>query len=204
MALRILTVGHSTREPEAFLDLLARHGVARLVDIRTVPRSRRMPWTSVDELPRVLAARGIRHAHLAGLGGLRRPRRDSPNDGWRNEGFRGYADHMGSPEFGAALAQLLEMAEQAQVVVMCAEAVPWRCHRSLLADALLVRGVEVEHIMDAGAKPHAITAFAKVDGTRITYPAAPGVQSRLASAEEGGADSDEGDSEETKERRARR
>ena len=179
MALRVWTVGHSTREPDEFVALLQRHGVRMLVDVRTVPKSRRVPWTSIDALPQVLSRAGIGYAHVQALGGLRKPRKDSPNDAWRNEGFRGYADHMASREFERGLEELLGLAGHAPTAVMCAEAVPWRCHRSLLADALTGRGVEVLHVLDAGAKPHALTAFAKVRGTSITYPSGPGEQSRL-------------------------
>jgi len=179
VALRVWTVGHSTRTADEFIALLRQHGIRTLVDIRTVPRSRRVPWTGIDALPQVLSRAGIDYAHLEGLGGLRKPRKDSPNDAWRNEGFRGYADHMRSRDFERALDELIGIAAHAPACVMCAEAVPWRCHRGLLADALVVRGVEVLHILDAGAKPHVLTSFAKVDGTAITYPAGPGEQSRL-------------------------
>ena len=160
--------------------MLRAHGVERVVDIRTVPRSRRHPWTSVDELPKVLAAAGIAHAHLPGLGGLRKPRADSENMAWRNDSFRGYADHMQTAEFEDALAELLAMAERERVAIMCAEAVPWRCHRNLVADALTARGVEVRHIMDAEkANAHKLAPFARVDGARVTYPPEGGRQTRL-------------------------
>ena len=176
----VFTIGHSTRAPDEFVAMLQAHRVERVVDIRTVPRSRRHPWTSLEELPKVLAAAGIAHAHLAGLGGLRKPRSDSENAGWRNDSFRGYADHMQTPEFQAALDALLAMAARERVVIMCAEAVPWRCHRNLVADALTARGIEVRHIMDAQkASAHKLASFARVEGARVTYPPEGGKQTRL-------------------------
>lgn len=179
MTLRVWTVGHSTRTADELVALLKAHGVRMLVDVRTVPRSRRVPWFSIEALPQILSRAGIDYAHLQALGGLRKPRKDSPNDAWRNEGFRGYADHMRSREFERGLEELMGIAAHAPTAVMCAEAVPWRCHRSLLADALVVRGAEVLHVLDAGAKPHVLTAFARVEGTAITYPAGPGDQARF-------------------------
>lgn len=176
---RVWTVGHSNRTPEAFVALLVENGIRRVVDVRTVPRSRHNPWTAVDVLPGVLAPHGIAHAHLPALGGLRKPRPDSPNGAWRNESFRGYADYMRTPEFEAGLATLLRWAEREPTTVMCAEAVPWRCHRSLIADALIARGVEVLDIMDNAAKPHKLTPFARVVEGRVTYPPEGGEQSRL-------------------------
>ncbi|MEA3202281.1 MAG: hypothetical protein QOE90_3709 [Thermoplasmata archaeon] len=177
--LRIWTIGHSNRTPEAFLDLLVQNGIQRVVDVRTLPRSRHNAWTSVDALPGILAARGISHAHLPTLGGLRKPRPESPNGAWRNESFRGYADHMRTPEFEEGLATLLRGAAREPTAIMCAEAVPWRCHRSLIADALLARGVEVLDIIDGPAKPHRMTPFARVVEGRVTYPPAGGEQTRL-------------------------
>lgn len=174
------TVGHSTRTADEFVALLRQHGIRMLVDVRTVPRSRRVPWSSIDELPQVLSRAGVGYAHVQSLGGLRKPRKDSVNDAWRNESFRGYADHMQGREFERGLEELVSLAGHTPTCVMCAEAVPWRCHRSLLADALVARGVEVLHVMDDGVRPHAITPFAKVQGPRVTYPAAPGEQSRLS------------------------
>lgn len=166
-----LTVGHSTRALESFIELLQAHGVKRLVDVRTVPRSRRNPQFNRDTLPHALDAAGIGYVHVAGLGGLRHPKRDSPNRGWRNASFRGYADYMQTPEFEAALHELLELARHEQVAVMCAEALPWRCHRSLIADALLVHGVQVDHITSTSHRQaHLVTPFARVEGLRITYP----------------------------------
>ncbi|MEO7151339.1 MAG: DUF488 domain-containing protein [Burkholderiaceae bacterium] len=171
VACRVLTVGHSTRPIDAFVALLAAHGVTQLVDVRTVPRSRHNPQFSGDALPKPLAAAGIGYAHAAGLGGFRRPAPDSPNTGWRNLSFRGYADYMQSPEFAENLVALTELARSDRVVLMCAEAVPWRCHRSLIADALLVHGVATcEIISPKRLQAHKLTPFAQVSGLAITYP----------------------------------
>lgn len=168
----ILTIGHSTRPLEEFIALLKAHGVEHLVDVRTMPRSRRNPQFNIDRLPTSLQAVGIGHTHLPGLGGLRQPRPDSPNVGWRNESFRGFADYMQTSEFEANLEALIDLASAERIAVMCAEAVPWRCHRSLIADALTVRGFQVEHILSATRRqPHTLTPFARVDGTQLTYPA---------------------------------
>lgn len=167
----ILTIGHSNRTLDAFVELLTTHGVTRLVDVRTVPRSRHNPQFNADALPDSLAFHSIAHTSMPELGGLRKPRPDSPNRGWRNESFRGYADYMQTPAFVAALEALLALAARDRVAIMCAEALPWRCHRSLIADALLARGVTVAHIMSTAApRPHVLTSFARIDGTRVTYP----------------------------------
>lgn len=167
----VLTVGHSTRSLDELVDLLRRNGVEELWDVRTVPGSRRMPHFSAGSLAAELPRHGIAYRHVKELGGLRRPRPDSRNQAWRNQAFRGYADHMETPEFAAALDALLEAQQARRVAVMCAEAVPWRCHRSLIADALLVRGHEVRHITGMGEPAaHRLTPFAHVQGGRITYP----------------------------------
>ncbi len=167
----MLTVGHSNRSIEDFAGLLRAHGVELLVDIRTVPRSRHNPQFNKDVLPESLAGVGIEYRHLAGLGGLRHPRPDSTNTGWRNLSFRGYADYMQTAEFERSVAELLRLSEKRLLAAMCAEAVPWRCHRSLLADCLIARGVEVRHIIDRSEPaPHKLTSFARVDGTSVTYP----------------------------------
>jgi len=167
----VWTVGHSTRTLETFVELLRAHEIMVVADVRTIPRSRRNPQFNREALPPSLGAAGIGYVHVAALGGLRRPRPDSINTGWRNASFRGYADHMQTPEFAAALDRLLELAGGDRVTVMCAEAVRWRCHRSLLADALLARGVAVQHIeTPTRAVLHTLTAFAHVEGTRVTYP----------------------------------
>ena len=168
----VLTVGHSTHPLEAFIDLLKAHSVTRLIDVRTVPRSRHNPQFNRDTFSDALESSGIRYMHVAGLGGFRHTSRESSsNRGWRNEAFRGYADYMQTPEFAENLADLIELAKQERVVLMCAEAVPWRCHRSLIADALLIRGVRVEEIIsETRRQAHMLTSFAKVDGTSIIYP----------------------------------
>ena len=165
------TIGHSTRTQEELIGLLREHEVTLLADVRTVPRSRTNPQFNRDALPASLEPAGIGYVHLPGLGGLRKTRPDSVNTGWRNLSFRGYADYMQTLEFAASLDELLELIGRERVAIMCAEAVPWRCHRSLVADALLVRGVAVYDIMDAAhAPPHKLTPWAHVEGTRITYP----------------------------------
>jgi uncharacterized protein (DUF488 family) len=168
----VWTIGHGTRPADELVRLLTAHGVRLLADVRTVPRSRRNPQFNRETLPETLAAAGIVYRHLAGLGGLRRARPDSVNTAWRNASFRGYADYMGTGEFAAALEELLALAGAAPTAVMCAETVPWRCHRSLIADALLVRGVDVHHIVGAAADPHRLTPFARLEHGRLTYPAA--------------------------------
>jgi len=147
--------------------------VKRVVDVRTIPRSRTNPQFNRESLTESLADAGIGYRHLAELGGLRHARKDSLNTGWRNASFRGYADYMQTPEFEAAIKSLIEAAKREQVTIMCAEAVPWRCHRSLIGDALKVRGFAVADIMSATrTQPHELTSFAKVEGTQVTYPAA--------------------------------
>lgn len=167
----ILTIGHSTRPIAEFIRLLKAHGVTKLVDVRTVPRSRHNPQFSRENLPASLRAAGISYLHRPALGGLRRPTPESPNGAWRNLSFRGYADHMQTAEFSAAVDEVMALAETYRLVLMCAEAVPWRCHRSLIADALLVRGAASADIGSATRlSPHRLTPFAKVRGTKITYP----------------------------------
>jgi uncharacterized protein (DUF488 family) len=168
----VFTIGHSTRTLDELVEALRAFDVAIVADIRTVPRSRRNPQFDRSSLPRSLRNRRIRYAHLPRLGGLRHARKDSPNTGWRNASFRGYADHMQTDEFEAGLEELRALAEDGCVALMCAEAVPWRCHRSLVADALAARGAHVEHITSARrASPHRLTPFARVEGARLQYPA---------------------------------
>ena len=146
----------------------------QLVDVRTIPLSRHNPQSSRENLPGSLEAAEIVYSHLPGLGGLRHPARDSINSGWRNASFRGFADYMQTPEFQENLEKLIVWASQAPTAIMCAEAVPWRCHRSLIADALVARGMVVPEILTAAkSQPHALTPFAKVDGAKVTYPDAP-------------------------------
>ncbi|HEY8377941.1 MAG TPA: DUF488 family protein [Nannocystis sp.] len=168
---RIYTIGHSTRSLGELLELLRAFGITVLADIRTVPRSRHNPQFNADTLPSALRRRRIHYVHLPRLGGLRRPRKDSPNTGWHNAGFRGFADYMQTDEFAAGLAELLDLTAHGQLAIMCAESVPWRCHRNLVADALTARGVEVLHITaPARATPHHLTPFARIDASRIVYP----------------------------------
>jgi uncharacterized protein (DUF488 family) len=167
----VCTIGHSNRTIEEFIGLLWQNGIACLLDIRTVPKSRHNPQFGQDELAASLADAGIEYRYLKGLGGLRRPLKDSPNAAWRNTSFRGYADYMQTDEFAANVDAVIVLAQTRPCALMCAEAVPWRCHRSLVADALLVRGVPVDDIIDARQrKPHKLTPFAHVEGLRITYP----------------------------------
>jgi uncharacterized protein (DUF488 family) len=167
----VLTVGHSTRPLDEFITLLQAHGVERLVDVRTVPRSRHNPQFNRDTLPAALASHGIGYEHDAGLGGLRHTHAGSLNTGWRNLSFRGYADYMQTPGFAESLSRLVTTARRERIAIMCAEALPWRCHRSLIGDALLVRGLRVEDILNhARTQEHQLTRFARVDGLTITYP----------------------------------
>ncbi len=167
----IYAIGHSTRPLDAFVEILQAHGITLLADIRTVPKSRHNPQFSQESLEQELPRRGIKYRHLGELGGLRHASKDSVNTGWENASFRGYADYMQTPEFQAALDWLVGLAADERVAIMCAEGNPFRCHRSLVADALTVRGITVLHISSRkSAKPHSLTPFAKVEGTRITYP----------------------------------
>jgi uncharacterized protein (DUF488 family) len=172
----VFTVGHSTRSAGEFVRLLQRHGILQVADVRTVPRSRRNPQFNRGILPQTLAAAGIGYTHLPALGGFRRPLPDSPNSGWENESFRGFADYMLTEAFQDGLEKLLALAREKPTAVMCAEALPWRCHRSLIADALHFRGIPVEDILDpVQRRPHRVTPFARWDGKRLTYPAPGGV-----------------------------
>jgi uncharacterized protein (DUF488 family) len=169
----VFTIGHSTRAIQGFTRLLNAHGVQRVIDVRTIPRSRRNPQFNRDQLSPALHSARIYYRHLRGLGGLRHARRDSANIGWRNVSFRGYADYMQTSAFEESLAQCMELAKRARVVLMCAEALPWRCHRSLIADALLVRGIDAREITSGiRTRLHVLTPWARVNGTQITYPTA--------------------------------
>jgi uncharacterized protein (DUF488 family) len=173
MVANVFTIGHSTRTAEALIAMLRAHGVDCLADVRTIPKSARNPQFNLTELGATLKRAGISYVHLHELGGLRRPRKDSINTGWRNASFRGYADYMQTPAFEKGLEKLLKLTQDQTVAIMCAEAVPWRCHRSLIADALVARGIQVKHIISeskAQAHTHTLTPFARVDGTRVTYP----------------------------------
>ena len=167
----VLTLGHSTRPIEAFVELLRAHRVTQLIDVRTVPRSRHNPQFNTETLPGTLAAVNIGYVHAPGLGGFRRTTPDSPNAGWRNLSFRGYADYMQTADFAANLLSLIQLARGDRVALMCAEAVPWRCHRSLIADALVVHGISTcEIVSPTRLQAHKLTPFACVHGTEITYP----------------------------------
>lgn len=167
----IFTIGHSTHPIEEFLAILKAHGVHRLVDVRTIPKSRRNPQFWSDTLAQSLRGAGITYRHVPELGGLRHRRKDSPNGAWRNASFQGYADYMLTDDFNEAADDLLERGHNDDLAIMCAEAVPWRCHRSLIGDALLVRGARVCDIFSkTSAKPHTLTSFAHVEGRKITYP----------------------------------
>jgi uncharacterized protein (DUF488 family) len=171
--MQVHTVGHSTRSLAELVETLRHHGVDLLVDIRGFPRSRRTPQFDAESLEADLPALGLGYVHVPELGGRRRAREESPNTGWRNKSFRGYADHMQTETFRAGVDRLVALAEQSSPAIMCAEAVPWRCHRSLVGDALLVRGVEVVDIMSTStARSHRLTSFAQVHGQNIVYPEA--------------------------------
>lgn len=167
----VMTVGHSTRAWEDFLALLRTHGVKRIVDVRSIPRSRHNPQFNREILSKRLRAARINYVWLRNLGGLRHARRDSQNMGWRNASFRGFADYMQTAEFEAGVDRLMKLAAQKRTAILCAEAVPWRCHRSLIGDALTVRGFRVEDILGVQSpRVHALTSFARVRGSSITYP----------------------------------
>jgi uncharacterized protein (DUF488 family) len=167
----IYTIGHSTHAGEDFVALLRAHAIRQLADVRSIPRSRRHPQFNQESLAALLDLHGIAYRHFPQLGGRRRPRPDSTNSAWHENGFRGYADHMETQEFQAGVESLIQFSGGARTVVMCAEAVWWRCHRRLLADALLVRGLPVSHILSAAApKPHELSEFARVRGAEVSYP----------------------------------
>jgi uncharacterized protein (DUF488 family) len=168
----IFTIGHSTRPIEVFVRLLKAHGVQRVIDVRTIPRSRHNPQFNRDRLSPALHRARVHYKHMAGLGGLRHARPDSVNTAWRNASFRGYADYMQTQEFKDTLQRCIDLATREPVALMCAEAVPWRCHRSLIADALVARGIAVDEITSGvRAQPHVLTPWAHVEGTEVTYPA---------------------------------
>ena len=173
----IFTIGHSTRSVEDFLQLLKECNISQVVDIRTIPRSRHNPQYNIEALPHTLSQAGISYRHMAGLGGLRHAHRDSPNPGWRNASFRGFADYMQTAEFKENVQVLIDLAGKEIITLMCAEAVPWRCHRSLIADALLIRGMKVEHILNhRSRRTHLLTPWAQVTGDEIIYPSLEGLK----------------------------
>lgn len=170
----VFTVGHSSHPLADFIALLQAYAIERLADIRSIPRSRHNPQFNADALAVSLPAAGIDYVPMPALGGLRHAHKDSVNTGWRNASFRGYADYMQTADFAAALDALMHLSRERRVAIMCAEAVPWRCHRSLVADALIVRGVPVVEILSASShRRHTLTPFAEVDGTRLSYPTPP-------------------------------
>lgn len=165
------TIGHSTRPIDEFLALVKTHHIQQLVDVRTIPRSRHNPQYNSDTLSQSLRNEGLEYGHMPQLGGLRKPKKDSINTGWRNDSFRGYADYMQSDEFWGALDRLMVDSQQLKTAIMCAEALPWRCHRSLIADAVLTRGWEVRHIMsETKAGQHQLTSFATFANRMLSYP----------------------------------
>ena len=167
----VLTIGHSTRSLDVFIELLQENHVAIVIDIRTIPRSRHNPQFNIENLPEALAKAGIEYQHWAGLGGLRHPRADSPNLGWRNESFRGFADYMQTAEFQSNLEALIKLAKEKIAALMCAESVPWRCHRSLIGDALTIRGITVADIIGPrNRRTHTLTAWARLNNGYVYYP----------------------------------
>ena len=167
----VFTIGHSTRTLEEFIQLLKTYSVKVLVDVRTVPRSRHNPQFNKETLPASLKSSGVKYIHMPEIGGLRRPKCDSVNLAWRNMSFRGYADYMQTREFTDNLLKIMALARENCLALMCAEALPWRCHRSLISDALVVRHVKVQHIISAASTiMHELNEMAQVEGTKITYP----------------------------------
>ncbi len=167
----VYTIGHSTHTFDEFLRILRAHSIEQIVDIRRFPKSRRHPHFSREAMELSLPEAGIAYRHMIGLGGMRRPRKDSVNLAWQNESFRGYADYMQTAEFEKNLDDLIAIASERRAAIMCAESVPWRCHRSLVADALIARGIEVSDIFsESSVKPHKLTPFARIDHEKLTYP----------------------------------
>ena len=168
----VMTIEHSTRPVKEFIHLLKAHQVKRLVDVRTVPRSRHNPQFNRSQLSPALHSARLHYRYMPGLGGFRLARPDSINAGWHNASFRGFADYMQTPEFRENLDDLIQLAKSERIAIMCAEAVPWRCHRSLIADALLARGIDVQEITSViRTRPHTLTPWGEVKGTQVTYPA---------------------------------
>jgi uncharacterized protein (DUF488 family) len=169
--LTVFTIGHSTRTVDEFIGLLKTYGVALVVDVRTVPRSRHNPQFNKETLPNSLKPHGVKYIHMPDIGGLRRPKHDSINLAWKNSGFRGYADYMQTQEFTDNLLKIVALARENCLALMCAEALPWRCHRSLISDALTVRRIKVQHILSAtSCLNHELSEMAHVEGTQVTYP----------------------------------
>ena len=167
----VYSIGHSTHSVKEFTTILQKYAIEKIVDIRTVPRSRHNPQFNQEELKMSLQASEISYIHMPDLGGLRRPKKDSPNKGWRNISFRGFADYMQTKQFNDGLMRLIQLAKEERIALMCAEALPWRCHRSLISDALEVRGIKVVHLMSmTKSRDHILTPWIKLEGTNITYP----------------------------------
>lgn len=172
MKTTVYTIGHSTHEIAEFINILKKYGIQKVVDVRTIPKSRHNPQFNEDALRKNLHNHRIGYTHLAGLGGLRHTTKESINTAWENASFRGFADYMQTPEFQINLEYLIKLAQEKCIVIMCAESVPWRCHRSLIGDALLVHNIHVIDIMSAtSSRPHTLTPWAHVEGTMVTYPA---------------------------------
>ena len=171
MASRIWTIGHSTREIEAFIPLLKENGIKLVADVRMFPGSKRYPQFNKEALAKSLNDHRVRYEHFPELGGRRKPKPDSHNSAWRNESFRGYADYMETEDFREGIARLVDLAREAgSTAIMCAEAVWWRCHRALISDYLKVRGVEVLHILDRDkVEPHPFTSAAKIVEGELSY-----------------------------------
>ena len=170
-AARVYTIGHSTRDWADFVALLERHAIELLVDVRTMPGSRRYPHFDQEAMAPALGEAGIDYEHAPSLGGRRKARPGAPKTGWRNASFAGYADHMNTPEFRSGIDALIAAASSRPTTIMCSEAVHWRCHRALIADALVARGVDVQHIMDAALRPHSLTSFARIVDEEVRYDA---------------------------------
>jgi uncharacterized protein (DUF488 family) len=167
----VLTIGHSTRTLEEFVQLIEVYGLTLVVDVRAVPRSRHNPQFNKETLPTILKHYGVRYIHMPEIGGLRHPKHESVNTAWKNSGFRGYADYMQTQEFTDSLLKIVALARENRLALMCAEALPWRCHRNLISDALVVRYIKVEHIISKdGVIDHELNSLAQVEGTKITYP----------------------------------
>ena len=170
----IYTIGHSTHPIDEFIRMINVFEIEKVVDVRTIPKSRHNPQFNEEELREQLLKHAIEYVRLEGLGGLRHTTKTSINTAWKNSSFRGYADYMQTPEFSRAVNELINLEKEKRIAIMCAEAVPWRCHRSLIGDALLIRNIKVEDIFnETTSKPHLLTAWAKVDGNKITYPGPP-------------------------------
>jgi len=170
-SLAIFTIGHGTKSIGEFIALLKAYQIQRVVDVRSIPRSRHNPQFNKEVLPQSLKKAHIGYIHIKGLGGLRHAKKDSANIAWRNASFRGFADYMLTEDFRKSIERLIKLAKQKKIAVMCAETLPWRCHRSLMADALKVRGIQIKHIMSQKTcNKHILTPWAKVDGIQITYP----------------------------------